>query len=500
MNVLPDLLRLFERPEPWEWIRFAAMLGGLMGVVGVGELIRRLFGWPAEVTRKFVHISVGMLVFFAPQLFVRALMPLLLAVLFILIDAVAIRLGLLVGMHGTSRFSYGTVFYPFAFLVLIVVFWYHYPPLLSLAMLSLAFGDAFAAIVGESISAPHLYRLSVDKKSLEGSAAMFVVTFAALGGGIWYFDLHLLHGISFALLAAATAAFIATAWEALSSKGLDNFTVPMSTALVLYVFFVPGPMQDHVRFLEGIGLGFLIGAVSWRLRFLTLSGSVGTFLLASFIFGLGGWKWTLPIFAFFVLSSLLSGAGKGRKREFETVFEKSGARDHLQVAANGGIAALVLLAQFLVGTDCYPAYLASIAAVTADTWGTEIGTLVRGSTVLLPTFRRVEPGSNGGVSVAGALGGMVGSLVVSSTALAWAVPVRTVVIVAGAGIVGGIIDSLLGSTVQAAYRCVACGRRTERRAHCGQPTELTGGARWVTNDVVNAACAVAGAITAFLIA
>jgi len=495
-----DLLRLFELPAAWEWRGFGLLLLGLVTVIGISELIRHKAGWSPEVTRKFVHISVGVLVFFSPALFDKAMLPMLLALLFVAVDGIAVRAGLLVGMHGTTRTSYGTVYYPLAFLVLIILFWYRYPPLLSISMLGLAFGDAAAAIVGESLRAPHEYRLTSDKKSIEGSVTMLVVTFGSLVAGIWYFDLHLLYGVRFALLAAAVGALIATAWEALSSKGFDNFTIPLSIAFVMAYFFVPTEMQDIERFLVGIVLGSVIAYASLRFGFLTPSGSVSTFLLAVLVYGLGGWKWTLPLLTFFVLSSILSKLGKAKKDFLEGILQKSGARDEAQVAANGAVAGAIILAQLLFQeVDLYPAFVASVAAVTADTWGTEIGVWVRGRTMTLPFFRRVEPGANGGISVAGFLAGIAGSTVVALTTHPWMSDLRLVWMVAIAGVAGALIDSIAGATVQAGQRCAVCGKLTERREHCGSQTDFVKGIRWIDNDVVNWTCAATGALVALLV-
>ena len=50
-----------------------------------------------------------------------------------------------------------------------------------------------------------------------------------------------------------------------------------------------------------------------------------------------------------------------------------------------------------------------------------------------------------------------------------------------------LADSALGGTVQARFRCPACGSGSEWPVHrCGTPTILEGGARWLTNDWVNA--------------
>lgn len=112
--------------------------------------------------------------FFSPRLFENALPPAILAVVFILVASIAIRFGFLRSLHSISRDAYGTVYYPLAFLILVLLFWDSHPEIVSLSMLALGLGDASAAIVGESLKNPKTYYLTTDKKSLEGSIAVFV--------------------------------------------------------------------------------------------------------------------------------------------------------------------------------------------------------------------------------------------------------------------------------------------------------------------------------------
>jgi len=73
------------------------------------------------------------------------------------------------------------------------------------------------------------------------------------------------------------------------------------------------------------------------------------------------------------------------------------------------------------------------------------------------------------------------------------------VLVAVGGIAGGFADSLLGATVQARYRCPACGAVGETRRHaCGVDAELVSGRSWMTNDTVNLAATLVGAAVAAL--
>ncbi len=486
------LNRLLAAPSGPEWLSFVLILAGLGGLIGIGELVRKLFRWSPEFTRKLVHVSVGILIFFTPDIFSAALPAILLAFIFITVNFLAIRLGLLKGMHGVNRPTYGTVYYPLAFLILVIVFWYRSPAIISLSILVLALGDAAAAIVGETSRDPKVYFLTTDKKSLWGSAAMFVVSFLTLYLGISEYSGYIDDGYV-ALTASIAAAATATAWEALSSRGLDNLSIPLSVAFVLSCYLIPG-MADAARFLTGVILALLIAVAAWKLRALAPSGAVATFLLASILFGTGGWKWTVPILTFFVLSSLLSQMGK-RKKPYEGMFEKSSVRDHGQVFANGGIAGTIAMLNLAFpASDLYPLYLGSIAAVTADTWGTEIGLGSARAPLLVTTWKRVDPGTNGGVTARGVLAGAAGSAAVALSALPWLDQVGLAALVIIAGIGGSLLDSVLGATVQAGYRCSACGKITEKRMHCNsQPTHHQTGVVWITNDVVNWACAISGA-------
>lgn len=244
--------------------------------------------------------------------------------------------------------------------------------------------------------------------------------------------------------------------------------------------------------------GLLVAVLSYRVKFLTISGSIATFFLAIIIFGVGGWQWAIPIIVFFFLSSLLSKYGNKRKSEYESLFEKSSTRDWGQVVANGGVAAtLVVLSAAFPVYDLYPLYLGALAAATADTWGTEIGILARGRTVSVLTFRPVKSGTSGGISESGTFGGAAGAAVIALAGYPWYTDLHTSLIVILAGIAGSLADSFIGATVQAQYECSICGKTTERTTHCSQPTRLSRGLGWIGNDVVNGFCTLAGAMVAW---
>jgi uncharacterized protein (TIGR00297 family) len=456
--------------------------------------------------RKTVHIGTGLLVFFAQPFFPRAGAVLLISFFFVVFNTFAYLRGWLKAVHHTPRASHGTVYYPLALLLLAAVFWNTHPDLVVASIMVMAIGDAAAGIVGTHVANPFRFSVTSDPKSLQGSAAMVVGSFAALlltlmtysDGGLGFAQ-HISSSPLLTLTALLAVSVFVAGWEVASSRGLDNLSVPLAAALALHLCFASELPESSVRFLVGALLGAGIALLAWRLRMLALSGAVATFLLATVIFGIGGWKWTLPIFTFFVLSSALSKWRKQQKRTFERMFEKTGTRDAGQVAANGGIAGILAVSFYASMDDrLYLLYLAALAVATADTWGTEIGVLSKSQPRSILSLRKVEPGTSGGISMLGTAGGALGAIIVVVTALPFtpSLELHHILLLACIGVLGSAVDSALGALLQAQYRCHRCASVTERRSHCNEAALLIRGMGWMNNDAVNVLSAIVGVMLA----
>ncbi len=159
------------------------------------------------------------------------------------------------------------------------------------------------------------------------------------------------------------------------------------------------------------------------------------------------------LLAFFVSSSLLS--------------TKQARRNERQVLANGGIAALAAL------TGNWTSFAGALAAANADTWATEIGRFSPTSPRLITNGALVPTGTDGGMTLLGTAGGIAGAGFLAG--MSFLLGQRHALAIAVAGILGMLVDSLLGATVQ-------------------------GKARWMDNDAVNLAATLTGAACAALIA
>lgn len=493
---------LFSAP-PTDWLLFAGFFVGILLFIIVAEKARSLLGWPAEVNRKLVHVGTGLLIFFCAFLFESNVPLIWMAIIFMLVNLVGVRTGLLKGMHGTQRHTYGTVYYPLTFLILVATCWENHKVILMMSMLILSISDAAAAIVGESLKDPHVYNLAGDTKSREGSLTMLLTTlllFLFILPRIVTLD-QMEMSLGRALWIGIIVATVATALEALSSGGSDNLTAPLGAAYILFLM-LSGDRDYNTQVTLGFTLALLVGWLSYKAKFLSPSGSVATFLLGTVIFGAGGLAWTLPILTFFILSSLLSKMGKKGKARFDLIFEKSSTRDVGQVIANGGIAGFaVVLYTFFPNPIWYAVYLGAVAAVNADTWATEIGVFSRFKPRSIFSLKQVEHGTSGGITPLGCLASLLGSLLIALSGFLVA-PKEfgifpgsvTFWILTAAGLTGSLVDSLLGATIQAQYRCLSCKKVTEKKSHCGIGTTRISGFEWMDNDRVNVLCAFSAAL------
>jgi uncharacterized protein (TIGR00297 family) len=260
-----------------------------------------------------------------------------------------------------------------------------------------------------------------------------------------------------------------------------------------------------LQLISGTALSGLVSVSAYRFKLLTLDGAISAFLLGSIIFGTGGVSFAIPLLFFFFSSSLLSKYRKEEKVKYKTIFEKTGARDKNQVLANGSLAGILSFIYFLFPSPfIYSAYLSSLATVTADTWGTEIGILSLSVPLSLKSFKRVSPGSSGGMSFLGTSSSFLGSLFLVSVGYLPGispVPFRLELffIIVIAGFSGSIIDSLLGAFLQVQYLCPVCHKITEKKAHCGLDAKRVSGISWLNNDWVNFLSSISGIFLFFFL-
>ncbi len=261
-------------------------------------------------------------------------------------------------------------------------------------------------------------------------------------------------------------------------------------------------MSTPVQLLIGVLLASAASYLAYRLHTLTRNGAYGATVLGTIVFGLGGWQWAVLLLAFFILSSALTRAFGRVKKDAAEKYAKGGQRDEMQVLSNGGPAALFVIAHVLAPAALWPwiGFSGAIAAVNADTWGTELGVLDPQLPRIITTFRPADKGTSGAISRVGTMASALAAAVIAGLASAMStsggLPLLAAITVSG--LLGSLADSLLGATLQAIYFCPRDQKETEKHPFhsCGEQTVQIRGLKWLNNDLVNVACGVTGAALA----
>ena len=258
-----------------------------------------------------------------------------------------------------------------------------------------------------------------------------------------------------------------------------------------------------MQIIIGLILAIIIAYLAYRAHSLNKSGAAAATLVGTIIFGLGGFQWTILLLTFFITSSGLSRAFKKRKQGLNEKFSKGHERDAVQVFGNGGLATAFVLVHALYPESSigWVGFAASLAAVNADTWATELGVLnPTPPRIITDLGKRVEKGTSGGVSLFGTFASLLGSAVIALPAALFTGNWSLFPLITLAGLAGSLFDSLLGASVQAMYYCPTDKKETEKHPlhTCGAETVHIRGWRWLDNDWVNFACGAFGVVVALL--
>ena len=426
---------------PWEL--FGGFFLSIIILIFLSEYSYRNDFLDPNLNRKIIHSMVGVAVSFSPFIFLSNIQPLILAVTFLIINLFSYKHNKLKSFHNLNRKTLGTIFFPLGFIIIAALFW-EYKYNIACCFMILAIADPLSSLTGENIKKPHKYNVGGDVKSYEGSMIMFLSTFIIL----YLFSNSVFHQFDTleTFLAIMLSCFAITIAEAMSIKGSDNISIPLTAFFFIEIFNTVNMGNFIIGFSFVISLITIVLFYFYKRKHLSLDGFLSSTLMAGLILGFGGLKYVLPIAIFFILSTLLSKVGMKNLRE-----SKSG-RNASQVFANGGVGlVLCIFNHFYQMELIYIMFLASIAAANSDTWATEIGKLSRKRPKDIISGRSLNVGESGGITFIGLLGSMSGSFVIAAVGYFLDINTSYLIILFISGFLGSIFDSILGSTLQSRF-------------------------------------------------
>ena len=370
----------------------------------------------------------------------------------------------------------------------------------------MAAGDAAASFAGRAMPVPKLPWS--EKKSWAGMAGFILasvpICFVALYfvPCPWFLKTSLAPEIPYVWTLAVIAAVCGAIAESLPTELNDNLSVPLSSggALWLFALFLSWgtnqlpkdtPVQPK-NLLTALAVNGALAAGVLLLKFADLAGTILGAVLGTIIFFFAQWQGYLLFLLFVLGGSLLSKAGLKYKEHIGAAEANAGKRGIGNVAANLLVPGLCCLAYPRYGGHgaLLMAFAGSLSAAFADTASSEIGAFSKSLPRLITTRQPVPHGTNGAVSLLGMLAALGACLALAGVAwgtdfyaLALHTPSPTPTssatraaasaVLIGAGLLGTLVDSFLGATVE------------DRIPKVGK-------------SVVNFACTLTGAIAAGL--
>ena len=175
------LIQIYYHPL-FDWFYTLLAFIAIVLIILCLELIYIKLNIPNTITRKILHIIIGILICVS-VIFIHTNLPIIIiSIIFIIFNFWAIIKQKLKSIHIDSQ-SYGTIYYPIAVLILVLILWPQYKLIFILSVLIMSISDTFAAIIGNKLGKKY-YIFIAEKKSVIGSMAMFFVTFIILFIGI----------------------------------------------------------------------------------------------------------------------------------------------------------------------------------------------------------------------------------------------------------------------------------------------------------------------------
>ena len=210
-------------------IKFTVILLYLFSIFLISIVFKNYNKDSKEIVRKIIHIGIGPLIPIAQFLKINQNSALIFTGIVSLIVFINYNYKLFPTIEDVERKSYGTLFYCLSLFILIYLFWDKDPYALIAGFFIMTFGDGLAGLIGKSLNSKS-WNFFKQKKSLFGTITMFLTSLIVVCS-IGYAQQNSFN------LNYFTIAFFATLLEQFSVLGIDNFIVPISSAL-FFNFFI----------------------------------------------------------------------------------------------------------------------------------------------------------------------------------------------------------------------------------------------------------------------
>ena len=197
----------------------------IITILVIAFFCKRYFPKKEELSRKIVHIGTGPVILLAWLFDIPKNIAFFSAFFITIALGINYQFRLLPAIEDIERKSFGTIAYGISITILLLLFWPRYASSISIGILSMAFGDGLAGLVGRSINSPKWSVLG-QTKSIAGTCTMgsiVAITTATISS---------INNLDIQPIEILVISLIATFLEQISPWGIDNITVPIGVTCI----------------------------------------------------------------------------------------------------------------------------------------------------------------------------------------------------------------------------------------------------------------------------
>jgi len=209
-------------------LKFALILLYIFSIFLISIIYKKFTEDNKEALRKIIHIGMGPLIPIAQYLQIDQNSALTFTGIISILIFLNYSYKFFPSIEDVDRKSFGTLFYCISLFILIFFFWEKDPYALMAGFFIMTFGDGLAGLIGKNLKSKN-WIFFKQKKSLFGTATMFLTSLLVVCSLAYIqkynFNINLL-----------MIAFIATTLEQFSVIGIDNFLVPLASAIYFNIF------------------------------------------------------------------------------------------------------------------------------------------------------------------------------------------------------------------------------------------------------------------------
>ena len=211
------------------------------------------------------------------------------------------------------------------------------------------------------------------------------------------------------------------------------------------------------QFFIGFFINFILIYIFCKIPLMTKSGWISAGILGTILWGCLSWQGWMSVVIYLLFGSLVTKIGFKFKKAQGIAEKRDGRRGPENVwgsAATGLFLAIMTkfnaanVVMFKVG------FAASFAAKLADTFGSEIGKRFGKDTYLITSLKKVDRGTEGGISLEGTLASVLGSIFMAFIMLRLSI-ISTkahLVFVMVSGFLVTLSESIIGAKFQNKYK------------------------------------------------